>query len=115
TKTRNIFSNNKDHLFIWTRSNSVLYFSTSTHAWGTKNLNCGDLLGIACSNDFIYGADRDAIRKFRIADGKQVAAYSFKGLTDHVIGACTVYPIGDQRVMAGFDGQVVEFDTDLQH
>lgn len=115
TKTRNVVAANKNKLFIWLEDARIIYFNTANHSWGMLNLKSDEILGVACNNEFLYAADRFAIRKIRIADGQQIAAYFFRTLTDQAIAACTFCTIGENRLMASFDGQVVEFDANLQN
>jgi signal transduction histidine kinase len=115
TKTRNVVAANRNRLFIWLDNARIIYFNTTNHGWGMLNLNMDEILGVACNNEFLYTADRFAIRKFRIAGAQPVAAYFFKTLTDQAIAACTFSTIGEDRLMASFDGQVVEFDANLQN
>ncbi|MGZ3764263.1 MAG: ATP-binding protein [Mucilaginibacter sp.] len=111
---QSIITANQDHIFIRTGTNTILDFNTSDHHYDVIN-KPNAILGIGCNSKYYYISTRFDILKFQISDKKQVGRYPLKNITGQPVIFSCVYAIGNNRLIASANGQVIEFDADLRN
>jgi signal transduction histidine kinase/ligand-binding sensor domain-containing protein len=108
-----VTASSADHIFIRIGKRQVLRVNTVTRRCDTISGTDGDIQSISCNAHSLYIATTQSLSRYSMSEGKFMGRTLFKGVTDQPVRISVVNAIGNGRVIAGVNNQLLEYDGNL--
>jgi signal transduction histidine kinase len=107
-----LIATNSEHIFIRCSINSLLDYNITGNSFSQFSPGV-EILSIGCNTRFLYISTHQNILKLYISDKKFISHYPLQNITGQPVSTCCLYALGNKRLIASVNDQIIEFDDDL--